>query len=103
MRSRVVLSLALALLVAPLAFAGQDAKATNAADGCFQVSELELALGQLQLVQVNNGIGQCVSRCEEIRQSTFQRCLDRGQDANLCAEFANRLAQSCKARCRARR
>ncbi len=101
MRNRVILSLALAFLVAPLAFAGQDAKATNAADGCFQVTELALAQSQPQVVQVNNGVGQCVSECERRRQARFQRCVLRGIDANRCASLANRRAQRCKAVCRA--
>ncbi len=101
MRNRVILSLALAFLVAPLAFAGQDAKATNAAEGCFQVGEQVLAEGQLQMVMVQgNGIGACVSRCEEQRQVFFQRCLAAGNPPNQCAAQANGFARRCKARCR---
>ena len=106
MRNRVILSLALAFLMAPLAFAGQDAKATNAADGCFQVGELALAEGQPQLVMVGAGsigstnVGQCVKRCEEQRQRGFQSCRDFGFDENDCAAEANRFARACKAFCR---
>jgi len=104
MRNRIVLSLALAFLMAPLAFAGQDAQATNAADSCFQVSELALAQSQPQVVMVGalppSSVGDCVSRCEALRQRFFQACLDSGRPANRCAQRANLIARRCKDRCR---
>ncbi len=101
MRDRVILSIALALLVAPLAFAGQDAKATNAADNCFQVTELALAQGQPQLVMVGGlgSRGECVRGCEKQRQAGFQRCLDSGEPPNRCARAWNSFARRCKDNC----
>ncbi len=103
MRNRVILSLALIFLVAPLAFAGQDAKATNAADG--QVTELALAQSQPQVVMVGmlppSSVGDCVSRCERRRQLIFQSCLRLGVlPPRVCARGANLFARRCKDRCR---
>ena len=73
------------------------------------VSSLGVGL-QAQIVECpikgcpdGGSVGECVSACEATRQEAFQKCLDKGGNANLCAANTNASARKCKAGCKAKR